>query len=398
MHLARPENLRLNRDRTQRQNHRRAGRSIFFIPALLLAFAACGSNADSTIGATANTNSIGTDAGTAGSGNDDASTRGGGSANDGAVASKPDGGTPGQGVDAGPCGMRTGMRDLTARKLSVGGLNRTYLIYLPSTLDPAAPIPFVYVFHGYTMSGQEMHDITQYAALADKEGIALAFPDGEGGANSTDSPWNVENKGQTVCGYGQDATASGDDFAFMDAMKADVAQDQCIDAAHTYATGFSMGGYFTHHIACYRDDIRAVAPHSGGTIPELSDCTTGHVPIIIFHGTADSVITPGCDDPHATTEKGFTASASLWAAKNGCKTTATMVEADGTPTSGSAGKGQCYLYDGCPADGQVELCTFAGMDHCWAGGSSAGAGGDNACPSYASATQLEWSFFKKYAW
>ncbi len=292
------------------------------------------------------------------------------------------------------CGTRTTMHGLTSRTLMVGGLQRTYLIYLPQSLDPTTPVPFVFVFHGYTMSGQDMHDITQYSLLADQEGFGLAFPDGEGGAGSLANPWNVENAGQTVCGVGQFASASGDDFAFVDAMKADVLTDQCLDAAHVYATGFSMGGYFTHHMACYRSDIRAAAPHSGGTLADLSSCTTGHVPMIIFHGTSDSVISDGCDDPFAAAVSGFPPSATLWAARNGCQTTYTTV-----PETGDAGgAGQCYLYDGCPADGQVELCTFNGMDHCWAGGDPNGSGGSSACPTYASATALQWAFFKQYAW
>jgi polyhydroxybutyrate depolymerase len=217
------------------------------------------------------------------------------------------------------------------------------------------------------------------------------YPDGEGGPDSLASPWNVKNTGQTVCGNGNLASATGDDFAFMDAMKADVQQDQCLDANHTYVTGFSMGGYMSEHVGCYRSDIRAVAPHSGGTLAALSDCSTGHVPIILFHGTSDDVIDDGCDDPTATAPTGFVASATLWAQKNGCKATYTTVATNGS----GGGSGQCYVYDGCPADGQVELCTFNGMAHCWAGGA---AGDGNSCPTYADATDLEWQFFKQYAW
>jgi polyhydroxybutyrate depolymerase len=360
----------------------------------LLSIAACGSSntdAASTSGTTpTNANADGGGDG-GGNGNGGGSGNGNGSGS-GTEGSASDGGTTP--VAAGACATRGGMRGLTSRKVTVGGLARTYLVYLPPALDPTKPVPLVYVFHGYTMSGQQMHDITQYETLADSEGIALAFPDGQGGADSLDYPWNVEKSGQTLCGAGEGISAAGDDFAFMDAMKSDITSDQCLDAAHVYASGFSMGGYFSHHIGCYRNDIRAVAPHSGGVFADLSSCITGHVPIIMFHGAADSVISPGCDDPHSTAVPGFPASAMLWAAKNGCKTTATAVTTNGA----GGGKGTCYVYDGCPADGQVEVCSFAGMDHCWAGGSTSGAGASSACPTYASATELEWSFFKKYAW
>ena len=91
------------------------------------------------------------------------------------------------------------MRGLTSRSLMVGTVSRTYLAYLPSSAEPGARIPFVYVFHGDLMNGQEMHDITHYADLAEKEGFAVVFPDGEGGSElRPPAPWNVEEPGQTV--------------------------------------------------------------------------------------------------------------------------------------------------------------------------------------------------------
>jgi polyhydroxybutyrate depolymerase len=286
------------------------------------------------------------------------------------------------------------MRGKTSRTVMAGGLTRTYVTYLPMSGPGAAAttaIPFVYVFHGFTMSGAQMYDITQYSTLADSEGIAVVFPDGQAG-----SPWNVSDNGAAVCGAGSfvNNNANAADFAFMDAMMTDVRQDQCVDAKHVFATGFSMGGYFSHHIGCDRTDIHGVGPHSGGTIASLSGCKTGHMPVIIFHGTGDGLIADGCDDPNGAAQAGFPPSATLWAQKNGCQTTYTT-----TPENGSGGgTGQCYLYSGCPADGQVELCTFNNMSHGWAGGSTAGMGASFAYPTYASATQLEWAFWKKYAW
>ncbi|MGH7285879.1 MAG: alpha/beta hydrolase family esterase [Polyangiaceae bacterium] len=311
-----------------------------------------------------------------------------GAHSDSGVASSGDSGTNAT------CGLRGGTRGLSSRSISVNGTTRTYLAYLPASVDASKPVPFVFVFHGYLMSGQQMHDITGYSKIADTDGVAVVFPDGESGPDSILPPWNVESSGETVCGAGQIENASGDDFAFMDAMKGDVLQDQCIDDAHVFATGFSMGGYLSHHIACHRSDVRAVAPHSSGTVASLTACTTGHTPMIIFHGLSDPTIAPGCDDPSSAAQAGYPASAALWAAKNGCKSTSTAVSTNGS----GGGDGTCFLYDGCPADGQVELCTFSAMTHCWAGGDSSGEGSGSACPTYASATELEWSFFKTYAW
>src|SRR4051794_32967359 len=141
------------------------------------------------------------------------------------------------------------MRSLSHRSLHVANLDRTYLVYLPPTLDPHEPVPLVFMMHGYTMSGQAMYDLTGYAALADREHIAVAFPDGQGGPNTLGAPWNV---GSNLCPStaGAPPSAPGDDNAFLDAMKADIASDQCLAAEHIYVSGFSMGGYFSHQVGC----------------------------------------------------------------------------------------------------------------------------------------------------
>jgi polyhydroxybutyrate depolymerase len=277
------------------------------------------------------------------------------------------------------------MRGKTSRTVMAGGLHRTYIVYLPQDVDPKTPIPLVIVAHGYTMSGQNMYDITDYPALADQEHIAVAFPDGQSGPNSIGAPCNVG------CGFcntsaGAPPVAPGDDNAFIDAMKADIADDQCLDAPHEFFTGFSMGGYLSHQVACTRDDFRGIAPHSGGT-HDLSTCTSQKHPIIIFHGDSDAVVPPGCDDPTATGVLGTdTASALAWARRNGCAETVTTRTVD---------NGECDDYDGCPTGAQVSFCRFNDMGHCWAGGPS---GNIYSCNGYASATQLEWAFWKQYAW
>ncbi len=309
------------------------------------------------------------------------------------------GGLPDAGNGGGDCGTRTSMRGKTSRTVTVGGTARTYIAYLPQSLSPTKAVPFVYVFHGATQTGEDMYEMTEYSKLADSENIAVVFPDGQATSSATNAgsldPWSVSDNGAAVCGAGTLVSNPNPvDFAFVDAIKTDMTQDQCLDSKHIFATGFSMGGYFSHHIACDRPDFRAAGPHSGGTLASLSTCKTGHMPIIIFHGTSDPLIAPGCDDPNSAAQSGFPPSATLWAQKNGCQTTYQTIQEMGT-TAGDTG--QCYLYDGCPADGQVELCTFTGLAHAWAGAPTC-PGCIGAGAGWASATQLEWDFFKKYAW
>src|SRR4051794_8964151 len=156
------------------------------------------------------------------------------------------------------------MRGKTMRTVTAAGLARTYIVYLPDGVAPTTPVPLVIVAHGYTMSGQAMYDITEFAALADSEHIAVAFPDGQAGPDSFGAPWNV---GAGVCPStgGNTPEAAGDDFALLDAIEADISADQCLDSAHKFITGFSMGGYLSHQVNCMRGDYRSAAPHSGGT-------------------------------------------------------------------------------------------------------------------------------------
>jgi polyhydroxybutyrate depolymerase len=220
------------------------------------------------------------------------------------------------------------------------------------------------------MSGQQMFDITQYHEIADTEGFVVMYPDGQ---PASLGPWNV---GTDACpsSLGTLPLATGDDQAFIDAMLAFAADDQCIDRRHVFVTGFSMGGYFSNETGCLRPDIAAIGPHSGGT-HDLGTCPAMHKPAIIFHGTMDSLIPSTCG----------TQARDRWAERNGCGTTVDAVEVMG---------GRCEYSQDCPADGQVVLCLFDGMDHGWAGGEGAAF----AFPAFESASALGWAFFKKYGW
>jgi polyhydroxybutyrate depolymerase len=273
---------------------------------------------------------------------------------------------PGDSGDSGDslsCTGRPGSPGLSSRTLTVDGLSRTFLVHVPPDLDPAQPVPLVFAHHGFTMSGEVMRSLTEFAAVADAEGFAVAFPDGGGFY-----PWYV---GTGVCGMGASANGATDDTAFVEAMIDDIDADQCIDRDRVFMTGFSMGGYFSNHVACERPDlIRAAAPHSGGTYE--GGCAGGPMPVMVVHGTADWLIDVACGE----------LARDAWVERNGCST-----QVDVVPVMG----GHCERHRDCPPGGQVTLCLFDAMDHGWAGAVGFYGGGTE----YEPASQLIWDFFQE---
>jgi polyhydroxybutyrate depolymerase len=268
------------------------------------------------------------------------------------------------------CANKPGkIRESSAPEVTAAGIQRRFVYYAPPELDPAIAAPVVIVAHGWTMSGQQMVDLTDYQSLADREGFVVMFPDGQ---PLSVGPWNV-GEGACPSNLGILPLAIGDDQAFIDAMLAFAEADRCIDRRHVFVTGFSMGGYFANETGCLRSDIAAIAPHSGGS-HDLSACPGARKPVIVFHGTMDGLIPPACGKE----------ARDRWVERNGCSLEVESVAVQG---------GHCEYSKGCPADGQVALCLFDGMDHGWAGG--AGASG---FPNFESASELGWNFFRRYAW
>lgn len=269
-------------------------------------------------------------------------------------------------------------RGKSTQAVNVGGSRRSFVYYAPKNLDPNRPVPLVIVPHGYTQSGEEMFQITKYPAIAEREGFVAMFPDG---APLSIGPWDV---GSGVCGNGTFVPGSGDDQAFIDAMIAFASADQCIHRDHIFMTGWSMGGYLSHHTGCLRDDIRAIGPHSGGT-HDLRKCKGRLKPVIMFHFDPDGLIDYSCG----------TKARDSWVERNGCQRSQPEIQ--------RVKGGQCEYYRGCAPGAQVAFCTFqiplnhrldflAG--HAWSGGNAQGW----SIAETESAAELGWQFFKTYAW
>lgn len=255
--------------------------------------------------------------------------------------------------------------------LDVGGVARSFLYHAPPALDPNVPAPVLIVAHGFEESAAEIAAITGYDSIAEREGFVVLYPEGQGVV-----PWNI---GSGVCQGGARTvgSASGDDSAFIDAMLSFVALDRAVDEAHVFMSGLASGGYLVNDLGCRRSDIRAIVAHSGGS-HALDACVAAHKPVLLLHGSEDAAVPLTCS----------VEARDRWAAHNGC------AASSDPPEQRAVLGGVCEESVGCPANGQVSLCTFEGMGRGWAGGAAQ----DASFLDFESASELSWLFFTTFAW
>lgn len=267
---------------------------------------------------------------------------GGGDDDDGGVAPTGDGGVDGggggdgPGVDAAPTGgcgttQPTGVQNGT---IQVGGVDRTYVLFVPAGYDPQTPTPLVFAWHGRTGTAAGARGYFGIEAAAAGAAI-IVYPQGlPVSAEPSDTGWELAGNGR--------------DLAFYDALAERLRATYCIGSS--YSLGHSFGGYMSNAVACHRGgtgpgQVRAIAPVAGGG--PFGACPGDPVAAVIIHGMTDAVV------PFSQGE----GSRDVWRAEAGCATTSTAI--DPAP---------CVVYDGCPAGRSVRFCAHgetAFQGHGW---------------------------------
>ncbi len=223
--------------------------------------------------------------------------------------------------------------------LQINGQSRTFELYIPSDYDPSRTYPLIFGLHG---GGGSAAAFRSYCGLEEEVGsdAVLVYPEGLPEEGSDSQVWILNPE--------------GDDFVFFDDMLEHLKTNLCIDETRVFSTGWSMGGYMTNSLGCYRADVlTAIASVSGGTpgdkppAPAYPDCD-GQIPAMIVHGTSDPVI-PLSEGEYIR---------DTFLENNGCEQT-------NSPTDPSP----CVAYDGC--DPPMHWCKFAG-GHEWPGFAPAG--------------------------
>lgn len=229
--------------------------------------------------------------------------------------------------------------------LTIGGLQRTYLVHAPAG---GAPVGLVLNLHGAGQTGGQQAALTGYDAVADQYGFVVAYPDG------IDLSW-ADGRGASV------PDRQGiDDVGFLAALIDRLSVEYGIPAGRVFVTGMSAGAFMANRLACDRADlISAIAPVSGTLGMGVPCAPSRAVSVLQIHGTADQVVPysgGGMIGRGGASEiVSAPALTGLWAAVDRCA----------SPPTPSPAEVPRLVAAGCVGGTEVVLVSINGGGHIW---------------------------------
>ena len=61
------------------------------------------------------------------------------------------------------------------KTINVNGVNREFILYIPSTYDSINAVPLMLNFHGWTMSASDQMNVSDMRALAESEKFIIVY-------------------------------------------------------------------------------------------------------------------------------------------------------------------------------------------------------------------------------
>jgi poly(hydroxyalkanoate) depolymerase family esterase len=265
-------------------------------------------------------------------------------------------------------------------------------------------VPLVTVLHGCTVSVDAMDAATQYAALAEARTFLVVYPAQSSAANPG-LCWNWFDAANQARGKGEASLIAGITDTVMARWS--------IDAKRVYAIGPSAGGAMSVIMgATYPDRFAAIgvvagcefggAPcgATGGPDPTAQGqlayqammSSARPVPVIVFHGDADTVAAP--INGQQVTQQWL--STDDWA-DDGAHNGSVPTTAAATATMQVANGGRSYdvsSFDDKSGALLVESFVIHGAGHAWPGGPASASWTDPLGPD---ATSISYDFFLAHA-
>lgn len=143
-----------------------------------------------------------------------------------------------------------GAQQLINRTVNVGGVVRSYIVYLPVNFNAAENMPAMFFFHGGGGTANGGIFECDFRPLANANRFIAVYPQAINSTSGTNS-WDCRG----------DYHGGVDEVGFMSAMIDAVAADYGVDTRRIYAGGYSLGGSIVYDFAAYLPDrVAAIAP------------------------------------------------------------------------------------------------------------------------------------------
>jgi len=264
----------------------------------------------------------------------------------------------------------------TAGVFSNAAGRRRYKLYIPSQ-PSTAPRPLIVMLHGCTQNPDDFALGTGMNRLAEEANCLVLYPEQDSASNRTQC-WNWFESGHQARDAGEPGIIAG--------LTRQIVKEHGADPAQVFVAGMSAGGAMAAVLGAeYPDLFAAVGVHSGLPAGSGRDMITGlqamkkpakgralreAVPVIVFHGSTDHVVTPANGD--AVLQQYVGAHAGLHAAP-------LNVRHDDAAHGGRRCRRSVWHDDAGRA--MAEQWVVQGAGHAWAGGNAAGSHTDAAGPS-----------------
>lgn len=276
------------------------------------------------------------------------------------------------------------------RTLTVDGLSRSYLVHFPTNHAADQPIPVVLILHGAGLNAPSMQRLTQFDAVADREGFLTVYLNGTGPL-----PFMLTfNAGGVKSPFDRNLP---DDVKYTSAVLDDLAGLTTVDTRRVFACGYSNGGMMCYRLAAELSDrIAAIGSIAGSQAIEFP-LPARPVPVTHFHGSLDRIVPPDGPDetiPPFLTFLSVDETVGIWAQQNGCAAFPVMERLPNEVRDATAVIKSTYWP--CADDGEVQFYWVVGGGHTWPGSGRLPNPITGRTTQDISANEILWTFFQRH--
>lgn len=173
--------------------------------------------------------------------------------------------------------------------MTLEGVEREFIVYVPSRYDNTVPTPVVFMFHGTSGTGEKFWNISRWKELAEKETFIAVFPTAlkhryyDEGVIKNKTKWN-DGKLETIA---VDPTTLKDDVNFVREIVDYLKTNYNINDSQIFGSGFSNGGNFVSRLAVDAPDIFSAVAASSGSLQIEGATPSTLIPYYLSVGGAE---------------------------------------------------------------------------------------------------------------